>query len=76
MAVWPGANYVISPSGEKHFLKFGDRRKLASEIKVGCVRHMLLVLCFWDDACSHFGHPVVCTCVGLCSLLPFNGRPS
>lgn len=41
MGTWPGANFVILPNGEKMFLKFGDRRKMASELKVrawGCGR--------------------------------------
>ncbi|KAG1663389.1 hypothetical protein FOA52_011666 [Chlamydomonas sp. UWO 241] len=38
----PGANFVILPSGDKMFLKFGDRRKMAAELKVGYVveRHL------------------------------------
>ena len=43
--VWPGANYVESApigAGNKRSLKFGDRRRVASELKVGDVveRHM------------------------------------
>ena len=39
--VWPGANYVES-EGSKRALKFGDRRRTASELKVGDIveRHM------------------------------------
>ena len=39
---WPGANYVESSDGNKRSLKFGDRRRAASELKVGDVveRHM------------------------------------
>jgi hypothetical protein len=36
--MWPGANFVIIPNShgddEKIFLKFGDRRKIAAELKV------------------------------------------
>ncbi|KAF5838068.1 hypothetical protein DUNSADRAFT_3438 [Dunaliella salina] len=34
-ALWPGANFVVHPDGEKTFLKFGDRRKIAADLKVG-----------------------------------------
>eukprot|EP00983_Pelagomonas_calceolata_P121266 1160784-Pelagomonas_calceolata.AAC.8 len=41
-AIWPGANFVVHPDGEKTFLKFGDRRKIAADLKVffssSCVR--------------------------------------
>ena len=34
--VWPGANYVESAgAGNKRSLKFGDRRRAASELKAG-----------------------------------------
>ncbi|GAX79763.1 hypothetical protein CEUSTIGMA_g7204.t1 [Chlamydomonas eustigma] len=37
--MWPGANFVIIPNShgddEKIFLKFGDRRKIAAELKIG-----------------------------------------
>jgi len=33
-SVWPGANFVVHPDGEKTFLKFGDRRKIAADLKV------------------------------------------
>ena len=33
--VWPGANYVESSDGNKRSLKFGDRRRAASELKAG-----------------------------------------
>jgi DNA-directed RNA polymerase III subunit RPC1 len=38
----PGANFVIFPDGNKWFLKYGDRRKVAAELKIGDVveRHM------------------------------------
>ena len=44
---WPGANFVVFPSGEKVYLKFGDRRRVASELKIGDVveRHL-------DSECS------------------------
>ncbi|KAG2499255.1 hypothetical protein HYH03_002834 [Edaphochlamys debaryana] len=35
ISTWPGANFVVSPDGDKQFLKFGDRRKIAAELKVG-----------------------------------------
>ncbi|GIL99158.1 hypothetical protein Vretimale_4372 [Volvox reticuliferus] len=35
ISTWPGANFVITPDGEKQFLKFGDRRKIAAELKIG-----------------------------------------
>ena len=52
---WPGANFVLFPSGDKIFLKFGDRRRLASELKIGDVveRHLeggwrgLWCVCLW-----------------------------
>ncbi len=34
VAQWPGASFVILPNGEKIYLKFGDRRKIANELKV------------------------------------------
>lgn len=39
---WPGANFVVFPSGDKVFLKFGDRRRIAAELCVGDVveRHL------------------------------------
>eukprot|EP01105_Mastigella_eilhardi_P025761 TRINITY_DN7112_c0_g1_i1.p1 TRINITY_DN7112_c0_g1~~TRINITY_DN7112_c0_g1_i1.p1 ORF type:complete len:1449 (-),score=402.34 TRINITY_DN7112_c0_g1_i1:65-4234(-) len=42
--VHPGANYVVYPeTGFKRFLKFGNREKVASELKVGDVveRHLI-----------------------------------
>jgi len=38
----PGANFVVFPSGDKVFLKFGDRKRIAKELKVGDVveRHL------------------------------------
>jgi len=38
----PGANFVVFPTGEKVFLKFGDRSRIAKELKVGDVveRHL------------------------------------
>ena len=40
--VWPGANYVEAADTGKKSLKFGDRRRVASELKVGDVveRHL------------------------------------
>eukprot|EP00197_Chlamydomonas_leiostraca_P012021 CAMPEP_0202861128 /NCGR_PEP_ID=MMETSP1391-20130828/2625_1 /ASSEMBLY_ACC=CAM_ASM_000867 /TAXON_ID=1034604 /ORGANISM="Chlamydomonas leiostraca, Strain SAG 11-49" /LENGTH=1424 /DNA_ID=CAMNT_0049540457 /DNA_START=102 /DNA_END=4376 /DNA_ORIENTATION=+ len=35
VSTWPGANFVVTPSGDKMFLKFGDRRKIAADLKVG-----------------------------------------
>jgi len=39
--LWPGANYVETEAG-KRSLKFGDRRRVAAELKVGDVveRHL------------------------------------
>ncbi|PSC73949.1 DNA-directed RNA polymerase III subunit rpc1-like isoform X2 [Micractinium conductrix] len=39
---WPGANFILFPSGDKVYLKFGDRRRIASELKIGDVveRHL------------------------------------
>ena len=44
---WPGANFILFPTGDKVFLKFGDRRRIASELKIGDVveRHL-------DSECS------------------------
>lgn len=41
-SAWPGANFVVFPSGDKVFLKFGDRRRIAAELRVGDVveRHL------------------------------------
>ncbi|XP_024535104.1 DNA-directed RNA polymerase III subunit 1 [Selaginella moellendorffii] len=38
----PGANFVVFPDGVKRFLKFGDRKRIASELKYGDVveRHL------------------------------------
>ncbi len=40
--VHPGACYVVSPQDGKRFLKFGDRAKLAAELKIGDIveRHL------------------------------------
>ena len=35
MTQHPGANFVIFPDGNKWFLKYGDRRKVAAELKIG-----------------------------------------
>lgn len=32
---WPGANFILFPTGEKVYLKFGDRRRIASELRIG-----------------------------------------
>lgn len=39
---WPGASFVIFPNGDKVFLRFGDRRRIASELKIGDIveRHL------------------------------------
>jgi hypothetical protein len=34
MTTWPGANFVALPDGNRWFLKYGDRRKMAAELKV------------------------------------------
>lgn len=34
VSTWPGANFVVHPNGDKSFLKFGDRRKIAADLKV------------------------------------------
>ena len=47
---WPGANYVESSDGNKRSLKFGDRRRAASELKVGIDMH------------THM-HIHICTCI-------------
>ena len=41
-ATWPGANFVVFASGDKTFLKFGDRRRIASDLRIGDVveRHL------------------------------------
>ena len=41
-SVWPGANFILFPTGEKVFLKFGDRRRIAAELRIGDVveRHL------------------------------------
>lgn len=41
-ATWPGANFVCLVSGEKLFLKFGDRRRIAAMLREGDVveRHL------------------------------------
>jgi len=38
----PGANFVVFPSGDKVFLKFGDRKRIAKELKTGDIveRHL------------------------------------
>ncbi|KAJ7520459.1 hypothetical protein O6H91_19G006700 [Diphasiastrum complanatum] len=38
----PGANFVVFPDGAKRFLKFGDRRRIAAELKYGDIveRHL------------------------------------
>ena len=40
--VWPGANYVEAADTGKKSLKYGDRRRVAPELKVGDVveRHL------------------------------------
>lgn len=42
MGKHPGANFVIFPDGSKWFLKYGDRRRVAAELKYGDVveRHL------------------------------------
>ena len=41
-AAWPGANFVAFPNGDKTFLKFGDRARLAAALRPGDVveRHL------------------------------------
>ena len=43
VASWPGANFVMLEGGNKWYLKYGDRRKLAAELKVGDTveRHLM-----------------------------------
>ncbi len=33
VAVHPGANFIATPDGNKTFLRFGDRRRAAAELK-------------------------------------------
>jgi len=42
MAVHPGANFVLFTSGGKQYLKYGDRKRVAAELKYGDVveRHL------------------------------------
>eukprot|EP00897_Mesotaenium_endlicherianum_P003119 jgi/Mesen1/2835/ME000174S02093 len=42
MSKYPGANFVVFPDGGKWFLKYGDRRRVAAELKYGDVveRHL------------------------------------
>jgi len=42
MTKHPGANFIIYPDGNKLFLKFGDRRRYAAELKYGDIveRHL------------------------------------
>jgi len=42
MLVHPGANFVVLQNGTRQFLKYGDRRRLASELKYGDIveRHL------------------------------------
>ncbi|KAK2077195.1 hypothetical protein QBZ16_004829 [Prototheca wickerhamii] len=41
-STWPGAAFVIFPNGDKVFLKYGDRRRIAAALRVGDVveRHL------------------------------------
>ncbi|CAI5461136.1 unnamed protein product [Closterium sp. Yama58-4] len=41
-AKYPGANFVLYPNGHKWFLKYGDRRRVAAELKYGDIveRHL------------------------------------
>jgi DNA-directed RNA polymerase III subunit RPC1 len=32
---WPGANFIIHPSGDKQYLKFGDRTRMAQQLQIG-----------------------------------------
>jgi hypothetical protein len=42
---WPGANFVMHTNGDRIFLKFGDRRRIAAELKVcGCSA------CMWQPS--------------------------
>lgn len=43
VATWPGANHLIMDGGGKWYLKYGDRRKLASDLKCGDIveRHLM-----------------------------------
>jgi DNA-directed RNA polymerase III subunit RPC1 len=42
LAVLPGANFVLFKAGGKQYLKYGDRKKVAAELKYGDVveRHL------------------------------------
>jgi DNA-directed RNA polymerase III subunit RPC1 len=42
MSKHPGANFIVYPDGNKLFLKFGDRRRYAAELKYGDIveRHL------------------------------------
>eukprot|EP00898_Chlorokybus_atmophyticus_P005611 jgi/Chlat1/6050/Chrsp4S06335 len=42
MSKWPGANFVVFPDGGKWYLKYGDRKRVASDLKYGDVveRHL------------------------------------
>ena len=42
MGTWPGANFVEFPGGGRWFLKYGDRRRIAADIKLGDIveRHL------------------------------------
>ena len=42
MTTWPGANFLDFGKKGRWFLKFGDRRRMATELKIGDVveRHL------------------------------------
>lgn len=43
--VWPGANYVQQKNSQfKKFLKYGNREKLAQELKVNCLFIKVILL--------------------------------
>jgi len=53
MSCHPGANFVVFKSGRKQYLKYGDRKRVAAELKYGDIveRHLQVSLPASSSAC-------------------------
>lgn len=54
MSCHPGANFVVFKSGRKQYLKYGDRKRVAAELKYGDIveRHLQVRLAASAGVCK------------------------
>ena len=63
MSCHPGANFVVFKSGRKQYLKYGDRKRVAAELKYGDIveRHLQVSLPAILSTCLVLWPNIVCS---------------